>query len=272
MTDTTIIPAAERKLKNHISFVFAVKNTFTFAYRAFLKMLHDPETFFFTAIMPVIFTLLFSFLFGGAIAGSVINYLPIIIPGILLLSFVVSSSTAGAQLRDDMDKSTTNRFKSMPIARISPIAGMLIADFIRFTMTGVIVFVVGFIIGYRPEAGLMGILAAVLFMMIIAWCISWIFAFVCMSVNSPATGSGTSMMIMYPMVFLSNALVPTSTLPSGLSFFANHINPLSKAVSAIREILTFGTVGTDFWLAIIGALVILAIFIPLSLWVYTRKA
>jgi ABC-2 type transport system permease protein len=131
MTNTIIQPAVGRKLKNRIGIGFAIKNSFTLAYRAVLKMLHNPESFMDVTIMPIIFTLLFSTIFGGAISGSVKNYLPIMVPGILLMVFMTSSSGAGTQLREDMDKGITNRFKSMPIARIAPLAGILIADLIR---------------------------------------------------------------------------------------------------------------------------------------------
>jgi ABC-2 type transport system permease protein len=223
-------------------------------------------------IMPIIFTLLFSTIFGGAISGSVKNYLPIMVPGILLMVFMTSSSGAGTQLREDMDKGITNRFKSMPIARIAPLAGILIADLIRYITAGVVVFSTGYIMGYRPEAGIGAVMFSILFMMFITWCLSWLFAFIGISAKSATTVGTLGIMITFPLVFLSNAFIPTKTLPDWLQFFVVHINQLTKAVSTIRQILNHGTIGNDFWMSLLGALVILIVFVPLTLGVYKRKA
>jgi len=264
-----IIPATERNLKNRVDFGLAIKNTFTFAYRALLKAVHNPESFMDITIMPIMFTLLFTYLFGGAIAGSIANYLPIIVPGILIQTLVTSCGTSGTQLREDTEKSITNRFKSMPVAQISPLTGALTSDLIRYAIAGIIVFAVGAILGYRP--GILAIIACIAFMMLIAWCLSWLFAFIAMSVKSVSTASTLALLIMFPLTFLSNAYVPTDTLPNWLRFFADKINPLSRAVTAVRQILSTSTVGAEFWYALLAALIILIVFIPLTLRVYKRK-
>ncbi|GHV12172.1 transport permease protein [Clostridia bacterium] len=269
--NTAIVPAAERKLKNRVSFWTAVQNVFTFAYRTLIKATRNPETFMDVTIMPIMFTLVFTFLFGGSVSGSIAGYLPIIIPGILIQTFVTSCSAVGVQMREDMDKSITNRFKSMPIARIAPLAGALIADIVRFLIAGIVIFTMGAIMGYRPEAGILAVVVSILFMTLIAWCLSWLFSFVALSVRSTTAASTTGMLIMFPLCFLSNAFVPSEALPGVLKFFAEHINPVSKTVSAVRQILSSGTVGTDFWLALVSVLVLLVVFIPLTLKVYMRK-
>jgi len=272
MTDTAILPATERRLKNRVSFGFAIKNTFTFAYRSLLKAVHSPESFMDIIIMPVMFALLFTFLFGGAIAGSIASDLSILIPGILIQTYVTASGTAGTQLREDLDKSVTARFKSMPIAGISPLTGTLTADLVRYAIAGIVVFAVGGILGLRPEAGILAVIASVAFMMVIGWCMSWLFSFVALKANSGTAASSFAMVIMFPLTFLSNGFVPTKTLPAPLRFFADNINPVSKAISAVRQLLTYGTVGTDFWLALAWALVILVVFIPLTLLTYKKNS
>jgi ABC-2 type transport system permease protein len=272
MTATKIIPATQRELKNRVGMGFAIKNSFTMAYRALLKMLHNPSVFVEILIMPIMFTLLFTFLFGGAISGDIASYLPIIIPGILMQSYLTSCSSAGTQLREDMDKGVTSRFKSMPIARIAPLAGILIADLIRYAIAGSIVFIVGAILGYRPEAGIIAIIFSILLMMFISWCLSWLFAFIGMIAKSTTTVSALSMMVMFPLVFLSNAFVPAETMPSWLQYFVLHINPLSRVVMVVRQMLNDGTIGIDFWYALLGALVILVVFAPLTLHMYKKKA
>jgi ABC-2 type transport system permease protein len=109
-------------------------------------------------------------------------------------------------------------------------------------------------------------------MMLVAWCLSWLFAFIGMIAKSASTVAVLSMIVMFPLVFLSNALVPVNTMPNGLKFFVEHINPLTRVVSAVREMLTSGTISADFWFSLLGALVILAVFAPLTVGVYKRKA
>lgn len=266
-----IVPATQRNLKNHISFSLTVKNTFTFTYRAVLKALHNPETWMDITIMPIMFTLLFTYLFGGAIAGSVKSYLPTVIPGILIQTLITSTGTAGTNLREDTDKSISNRFKSMPISRLAPLIGTLTADLVRYAVAGIVVFGMGYVLGFRPEAGLGSVVASIGFMMMIAWCLSWLFAFLALSVRSVTAASTTAMLIMFPLSFLSNAFVPTETLPAALKFFANHINPVSYAVSTVRHILATGTIDSNFWGALLGAAVILVIFIPLTYITYKKK-
>ncbi|MFT9078271.1 ABC transporter permease [Ethanoligenens sp.] len=269
MTNIDIIPAYRRELKNRVGFGTAVKNTFTFAYRTLLKVIHNPESLLDVTLMPILFTLMFTYLFGGAIAGGIISYLPIIIPGILIQTCVTSCGNAGTQLREDTDKSISNRFKSMPIARISPLTGALTADLLRYAIAGAIVFAVGAIIGYRP--GFLNVVASIGFVMFVGWCLSWLFAFVAMTAKSVSSASTFAMLIMFPLTFLSNAFVPTKTMPTVIRVFADYINPVSKAITAVREILGNGTIGTDFWLALAGSLVILVVFVPLTLWTYKRN-
>ncbi len=270
MTNTAIIPAHQRELKNHVGFGTGLKNTFTFAYRTLLKILHNPESLLDVTLMPILFTLMFTYLFGGAISGDITNYLPIIIPGILIQTCVTSCGNAGTQLREDTDKSISNRFKSMPIARISPLAGVLTADLVRYAIAGAVVFIVGAIIGYRP--GFLSVIACIGFITFVGWCLSWLFAFVSMTAKSVSSASMYAMLIMFPLTFLSNAFVPTETMPKVLRIFAEYINPVSKAITAVREILGNGTIGADFWLALAGSLLILVVFVPLTLWTYKRNA
>lgn len=270
MTNTAIIPAHKRDLKNRVSFGTAVKNTFTFAHRTFLKIIHNPESLLDVTLMPILFTLMFTYLFGGAISGDIASYLPIIIPGILIQTCVTSCGNAGTQLREDTDKSISNRFKSMPIARISPLAGVLTADLVRYAIAGAVVFIVGAVIGYRP--GFLSVIACIGFITFVGWCLSWLFAFVAMTAKSVSSASMYAMLIMFPLTFLSNAFVPTETMPQVIRIFAQYINPVSKAITAVREILGNGTIGADFWLALLGSLVILVVFVPLTLWTYKRNA
>jgi ABC-2 type transport system permease protein len=271
MNDTQIIPGAKRDLKNYTNLRQTVSNSITMAYRAIIKFRRTPEQFVDVTLQPILFTLMFTYIFGGAIAGNVHNYLPLIIPGILVQTVIVASVVTGVQLREDMDKGVFNRFKSLPIARIAPLAGALLADTIRYAIATTLTFIMGYILGYRPGGGIGGVVAGGLLIILFAWCISWIFAYFGVKARSASSVQGISMLILFPLTFLSNAFVPASTLPSWLRSFVN-VNPVTHLVSAIRQLANQGLIGHDFWLSLVGAAVIVAIFAPLTVRAYMRKA
>ncbi len=266
-----IIPGADRQLSNHTGFTQVLRNSMTMAYRGLLKVRHTPEQLADVVFQPILFTLMFTYLFGGAVAGGVQNYLPLIIPGLLAQGILTGSVATGVQLREDMEKGVFDRFKSLPIARIAPLAGPLIADMLRYAIVTVLTFGMGYLMGFRPEAGFMAVVAASIFIIAFAWCISWIFAFMGVISRSAQSVQGLSLLIMFPLTFLSNAFVPVNTLPGALKWFAN-VNPVSHVITAIRELVNQGIIGRDFWLSILGAIVVIAIFIPLTVRTYMRKA
>jgi ABC-2 type transport system permease protein len=268
---TTIVPGVKRQLKNHMSFRSTLSNSLTMAWRGLLKIKRTPEQLFDVTIQPILFTVMFAYLFGGAIAGSTASYLPLIIPGILIQTVITTSVVTGVQLREDMDKGVFNRFKSLPIARISPLAGALLADTIRYAIATTLTFTVGFLMGYRPGAGIGGVVAGGLLTILFSWCISWIFAFFGVIARTAASVQGISLLILFPLTFLSNAFVPTGTLPSWLKWFAD-VNPISHLIAAVRDLANHGAIGSDFWFCIIGAIVVVLIFAPLTVRAYMRKA
>lgn len=269
--NNTIIPGSERHLRNHTGIIKSIEQSFVLAYRGLLKIRRTPEQLFDVTLQPILFTLMFTYLFGGAIAGDVISYLPIIIPGILVQTVVTTSVVTGVQLREDMDKGVFNRFKSLPIARISPLAGALIADTLRYGIATVLTFTMGYIMGYRPVAGIGGVIAGGLLVIFFAWCMSWIFAFFGVIARTASSVQGITMIVLFPLTFVSNAFVPVKTLPGFLQWFV-HINPLTHLISAVREFANAGTIGYDFWFSLLGAVVIVAIFAPLTVQAYMRKA
>jgi ABC-2 type transport system permease protein len=258
-------------LTNHTGLKQTVRHSLTMAYRGLLKVRRTPEQLIDVTLQPVLFTLMFGYLFGGAISGNVRNYLPLVIPGILVQSILTGAITIGVQLREDMEKGVFDRFKSLPIARIAPLAGALLADTIRYALVTILTFGTGYLMGYRPETGIAGILGVSVLVIAFAWCISWIFALAGVIGRSAAGVQGISMMILFPLTFLSNAYVPVETLPSVLKWFAK-VNPVSHLISAIREIINHGVIGQDFWLSVIGGIVVFFIFAPLTVRAYRRRA
>ncbi|WP_137873572.1 ABC transporter permease [Rhodococcus sp. Q] len=262
----TAAPAART-----VGFADTVRQSLTMAYRGLVKVKHNPEQLFDVVIQPVIFTIMFTYIFGGAISGDVASYLPIIIPGILVQTVITASIVTGTQLREDMDKGVFDRFKSLPIARISPLAGALLADMARYAIATTITFVTGFAMGFRPGGGILGVLGAGVLVMVCAFAISWIFALMGVVMRKASTVQGVSMLVLFPLTFMSNAFVPADTMPGWMQAFVN-VNPVSHLVTAVRELVNDGHVGMPVVWSLVGAAVVMAVFAPIAVRAYMRKA
>ncbi|MEC4612303.1 ABC transporter permease [Tsukamurella tyrosinosolvens] len=273
MTTSTLTRAPDRTpdhaAPDHIGLAETVRQSFTMGWRGVLKIRHNPEQLFDVVLQPVVFTLMFTYIFGGAISGDVHSYLPVIIPGILVQTVIVASIVTGTQLREDMNKGVFDRFRSLPIARISPLAGALLADVVRYLIATIITFIVGIAMGWRPDP--VGVVASTALILFCSFAVSWIFALMGCLMQKATAVQGVSMMIMFPLTFLSNAFVPVETMPGWLQAFVN-VNPISHLVSAIRELCNSGHAGVHVVWSLVGALVIIAIFAPLAVRAYIRNA
>jgi ABC-2 type transport system permease protein len=269
-TTATLTRAGGRPLVNHASLRQTLANTFTMAARGLLKIRRTPEQLIDVTVQPILFTVMFTYIFGGAISGDVQSYLPIIIPGILVQTVITTSVVTGIQLREDMDKGVFDRFRSLPIARIAPLSGALLADTVRYAIATTLTFTMGYIMGFRPVS-LGAVIVAGLLVIVCAWALSWIFAFFGVIARSAGSVQGISFLILFPLTFLSNAFVPANTMPDWLQWFVN-INPVSHLVTAVRDLVNAGTFGGDVWLALLGAGVVVAVFAPLTVRAYMRKA
>ena len=261
--------AIRARAKQSVSLAETVRQSITMAYRGVLKLRHNPEQLFDVTVMPIIFTVMFTYIFGGAISGDVKSYLPVIIPGILVQTVVMSSIVTGTQLREDMDKGVFDRFRSLPIARISPLAGALLADVIRYLVASVITVGMGLIMGWRPNAW--GVIASVLLVMVCSFAVSWVFALMGCLMSKASAVQGVSMLIVFPLTVMSNAFVPVDTMPGWLQAFVK-VNPVSHLVSAVRELTVNGHAGMHVVWALVGAAVITAVFAPLAVRAYMRNA
>jgi len=246
-----------------------VSQTLSMAWRALKKMRRNPEQFFDVTLQPLLFTAMFAYIFGGAISGNVTSYLPLLIPGIVAQTVLTTCMASGVQLREDMDKGVFDRFKVLPIARIAPLAGPVVADVVRYLIAATLTFVTGMIIGYRPGGGVPGVLAAIALSIFIGWSMAWIFTWIGAIARNARSVQGISMLILFPLTFLSNAFVPVQTLPSGLAEFVK-INPVSLLVSATRDLANNGAVTSQVGWTLLAGLVVIAIFAPLSVRAYRR--
>ncbi|MFF3567048.1 ABC transporter permease [Nocardia jiangxiensis] len=265
------VRAAIPEVSNHIGLRQTMANSLTMAYRGLLKIKHNPEQLFDVTIQPVLFTALFAYIFGGAIGGSVQAYLPVLIPGILVQTVVLTSVVTGTQLREDMDKGVFDRFKSLPIARVSALAGALLADMVRYGIATILTVVVGLILGYRPGGGFAGVLVAGLIVVFCSFAVSWIWALVGVTGKSAAAVQGISMMIMFPLTFMSGAFALVKTMPGWLQAI-NKANPVYYMVNSCRDLMNGNVYSSNIAWCLIGSVIVIAVFAPLAIRAYMRKA
>jgi ABC-2 type transport system permease protein len=261
--------AAVARARPRVTLADTVSQTLFMAWRSLKKMRRNPEQFFDVVLQPLLFTAMFAYIFGGAISGNVQNYLPLLIPGIVAQTVLTTCMVTGVQLRADMDKGVFDRFKSLPISRIAPLAGPMTADLLRYLIAAGLTFTMGVIIGYRPGGEVLGVLGAIVLAVFTGWSLAWIFTWIGTIAKNAASVQGLSMMILFPLTFLSNAFVPVSSLPTGLADFVK-VNPVSHLVSATRDLANHGTVSGEAGWTLLAGLVVIAVFAPLSVRSYRR--
>jgi oleandomycin transport system permease protein len=241
------------------------------AYRGLLKIKRTPEQLFDVTLQPIIFTLMFTYIFGGAIAGNVAHYLPIIIPGILAQTVIGTSIVTGVQLREDMEKGVFDRFRSLPIARSAPLVGAVLADVVRYLILFAVMMTTGLLMGFELTNGIAPALAALALCMGFALCFGWISVFVGMIARTSGAVQGIMFLLVLPLSFGSNTFVPTSTMPGWLQAFVN-VNPISHLVAAVRALMTGGPLAGDLMWTLAWMAGLLAVFCPLALRAYRRRA
>ena len=242
----------------------------TFAWRATLKIKHVPEQLFDVTASPVIFLLMFTYLFGGALAGSTATYLQFVLPGILVMMVVMITIYTGVGMNTDVKKGVFDRFRSLPIWRPSVIVGALIADVGRYLMASAVILLLGLILGFRPENGTLGILLAVLLLVAFSSALSWIWILLGLVMRTPESLMAVSFMVLFPLTFASNVFVQPETMPAWLQSFVN-VNPITHLVTAVRTLMS-GTATLDqVWPVLLASAAIVAVFSPLTMWLYGRK-
>jgi ABC-2 type transport system permease protein len=248
----------------------AISTVLAFSWRALLKIKHVPEQLFDVTASPVIFLLMFTYLFGGAIAGSTGEYLQFVLPGILVMTVSLITIYTGLGINQDIKKGVFDRFRSLPIWRPAVIVGALLADAARYTMASAVMIFLGVALGYRPEAGLPGVLLAVGLLLIFSSCLSWIWIALGLVMRTPESLMGVTMMILFPLTFASNVFVSPQTMPGWLEALVN-VNPITHLVTAVRGLMS-GQIDTGeiVWVLAVS-LGLLALFSPLAIKAYRRK-
>lgn len=240
-----------------------------FAWRGLLKIRHVPEQLMDATVTPVLFTVMFTYMFGGAIAGSTKEYLQFILPGIVVQSVIFTTVYSGVALNTDMTRGVVDRFRSLPVWRPAPLIGAVAGDSVRALVAGGVVVIVGLVLGYRPDGGVGGVLAAIALTLLFAFALAWLFTTLGLVMRSPSAVMNTGFMALFPLVFLSNIFVAPETLPSVLEAFVD-VNPITHLVTATRGLMGGEADGGDILLVLGEAALLTAVFVPLTTWRYRR--
>lgn len=248
----------------------AVSVALTFGWRAMLKIKHVPEQMFDVTMFPIMFTLMFTYLFGGALAGSTQEYLQFLIPGILVQTVVMISMYTGMGVNTDIQKGVFDRFRTLPIWQPGAVVGALLADGFRYTMASSIVVGLGTLLGFRPQGGVLGVAAAVAIVVLFAFSLSWVWTLLGLIMRTPESVMYSSMMVLFPLTFISNVFVDPTTMPSWLEKFVA-VNPVTHLADASRG-LSHGQAQTgDILLVLAECAALVVVFAPLVMHRYRRE-
>jgi len=249
----------------------AVADAWAVAGRNLIAYRRVPQLLVFSTIQPVIFVLLFRYVFGGAITVPGVRYVDYLMPGIFVQTVVFGSIGTAVGLASDLNAGLIERFRSLPMARSAVLAGRTTADLVRNVFVVALMAVVGFAVGFRIHAGLAGALAAVVVVVAFGYAVSWIFATVGLLVGDPETAQAAAFPVMAPLVFASNAFVPLRSMPGWLQAFAEH-QPVSATVSAARALVLGGPTTRPVLKAVAWIVAILAVAAPLAVRRYRTAA
>lgn len=242
----------------------------TFGWRAMLKIKHVPEQLFDVTAFPIIMTLMFTYLFGGALAGSVTEYLQFLLPGIMVTSVVMITMYTGLGVNQDIEKGVFDRFRTLPVWRPSALVGALFGDVFRYVMAATVILGVGLVLGFRPEGGVVGSLLAIALLIVFSFAFSWIWTMFGLFLRSEKSVMGVSMMVLFPLTFLSNVFVEPETMPGWLKAFVE-VNPITHLVAATRGLMQGTPDAGEITWVLVSSAVLVAVFGSLTMRLYNRK-
>jgi ABC transporter DrrB family efflux protein len=247
---------------------WAISDTIVMTRRNLLRYVRLPQLLVFSTIQPVMFVLLFAYVFGGAITTPGVDYINFLIPGILVQSVIFGSTQAAVGLSEDLNKGMVDRFRSLPMARFAVMAGRTFADTLRNLFVVLLMIGVGSLIGFRFQNGVLGAIGGIALVVLFGFAFSWISAFIGLISGNPESAQIAGFIWVFPLVFASSVFVPVETMPDWLQLFAAN-QPISVTASSVRALMIGGSLA-DLWQALVWPLAILAVFIPLSVRQYRR--
>ncbi|MFI7059667.1 ABC transporter permease [Kribbella sp. NPDC050124] len=249
-----------------------VEQSLTLAWRNIVRIRQNPEALADVTFQPIIFLVLFLFVFGGAIAqgGTWRDYLPFLLPGLLVQTVVFSTMGTGVGLNDDFAKGVFDRFRALPIARVAPLIGAVLGDAVRYTLSIVILMSTGFVLGFRFQNGVGYGLLALLIVLLFALSMCWIWVWLGLTLRTAQGVQGIAFLVMFPLTFGSNVFVQTSTLPGFLQAFVN-VNPVKYLVDLMRALMLGGDIQKPLLITLAWMAGLIAVFAPLAIRAYRRR-
>jgi ABC-2 type transport system permease protein len=248
----------------------ALSASLTFGWRGMLKIKHVPEQLTDVLVTPVLFLVMFTYLFGGEISGSTGEYLQYLLPGILVQSVLFTTVYSGVTLNTDVTKGVIDRFRSLPVWQSAPLFGAMLGDSVRYLVAGGVTIVIGFVMGFDAEGGILGVLGALLLIVVFAFALAWLYTAVGLVMRTPNAVMMVGFMALFPLLFLSNIFVDPDTLPGWLEAFVE-VNPISHLVTAERGLMQGDASAGDVFLVLGIAAALTAVFAPLTTHLYRRK-
>jgi ABC-2 type transport system permease protein len=248
----------------------ALSVSLTFGWRAVLKIKHVPEQLFDVTAFPIMMILMFTYLFGGALAGSPGEYIQYLLPGVTVSSVVMITMYTGVAVNTDIEKGVFDRFRTLPIWRPAPMVGYILGDLLRYVLASTVIMLVGLVLGFRPGGGFTGVVLGIAVLVAFSFAFSWIWTMFGLLMRSEKSVMGVSMLVLFPLTFLSNVYVMPATMPGWLQAFVN-VNPVTKLVDAVRSLMA-GEFNADAMLWTLGYTAVLtAVFGSLTMRLYNRK-
>lgn len=271
MTAVATAPPLAPEISPRVSPLEGIRQTMTLAWRTIVQVRHNPWELGDFSFQPILFVLMFNFVFGGAIAGSPDNYLPYLLPGIVVMNMLFVTMYVGTGLNTDLTKGVFDRLRALPIARWAPLAGRILADQVKQAWSIFLIVAIGALLGFRFETSLWSVLAAIALLLGFALAFSWVSVFVGMMARDPEQVQMVGFTALFPITFVSSAFVPAETMPGWLEAFVN-VNPVSHLSDAARGLMLGGPVAEPVTWSVIWAVAIVAVFAPLSVWAFKRRA
>jgi ABC transporter DrrB family efflux protein len=258
--------------REHGWLYWQVSDAIVLTERALRHIPRNPELLIFSTIQPVMFVLLFRYVFGGAIrlppGLSYVNYL---MAGVFVQTVAFGSFTTGVGLAQDLQTGLIDRFRSLPMSRAAVLVGRTLSDLVRNVFVVAVMFGVGLLVGFNPQGGTPQIVGAVALLLLMSFAFSWIGATIGLAVRNVEAVQSAGFIWLFPLTFASSAFVPTATMPAGLRAFAVN-QPVTKVINAVRDWLLGVPVGSNGWIATVWCVGIVIVFVPLSVRVYRRAA
>ncbi|HYJ74543.1 MAG TPA: ABC transporter permease [Kineosporiaceae bacterium] len=274
MTTTTIDPATDDGLAPAASTprpFGVVRHSLALAWRSILKIRRTPEQLFDVTLQPIVFLLLFVYLFGGAITGSQHDYLEYVLPGLMVQNALFSTVAIGVNLNVDVTKGVFDRFRSLPISRSAPLVGAVLGEVVRYSVSVVVLLVTAFVMGFRTGTDPLSVLAGCLLVVAFSLCICWAPVLIGLRAREPGAVQGFAFLVMFPLTFGSSTFVRPETMPSWLQTWV-HVNPVTHLVEAVRGLLLGGPVAGPLAWTVFWAAVLLAVLGPLAVRAYRLRS